>query len=299
MVCAVIYAIIVAREEREYRFEQRWIFVPLQVAMCLVGLFFLFGIFGSDWLEKQKLIFPVWLILKGVVLIGVVIGIVMFILDFYNDRIRKKDLRRRLEALRGDGVDSALVETNNVDFFTVDSIKKQRRTIQFRLAHLGILVGVLILGYQVYQDFFKAKSITVSAKRIWTPTGIYLRKDQMVTVDATGKVNACILPDDAANKSVEADGWGYDPQEEWKKNGAQVDWGYVLGKGSSLMCLTFKVGDGSAIQAGKHKMFEALSDGELYLGVNDALYDHGNLLNDSSPQWQDNDGEFSVTVKVE
>ena len=148
----------------------------------------------------------------------------------------------------------------------------------------------------------ETKIITVSAQRMWTDTNVQLKNGDLVEINASGKVNASGVSTDPAYKWVDPDGWGYAPEFKNGETGEPLRWTYVLGPGTSLMCLTGKVGpNGQPFKVGRHYLFTAQENGTLYLGANDVISDYkGNIvytLDESSIIWPDNGGAFTVNVK--
>jgi len=148
----------------------------------------------------------------------------------------------------------------------------------------------------------ETKTITVSAQRMWTDTNLQLTIGDLVEINASGRVNASGVSTDAAYKWVGPDGWGYSPEFRNGQTGEQMKWVYVLGPGTSLMCLTGKIGrSGRPFKIGSHYSFTAQESGTLYLGANDIVSDYkGNIvygLDEMKPIWLDNGGTFAAVVK--
>jgi hypothetical protein len=144
-------------------------------------------------------------------------------------------------------------------------------------------------------------TITVSAQRMWTDTGIDVRSGDLLEITASGRANASGVSTDAAYKWVGPEGWGYAPEFNNGQTGERMRWVYVLGSDSSLMCLTGKVGNGTPFKVGSNYTFTAEDNGRLYLGVNDVISDYkGNVIyngNETGAIWSDNGGSFIANVK--
>jgi hypothetical protein len=95
---------------------------------------------------------------------------------------------------------------------------------KFKMAYLGILVGIVFIGIGAYQ-VWKPNRIVVDAKVMWTATGITVKAGQVIDLEVSGQVTASTNPNDAANKLVGPEGWGYDPQKDWTYNGSPTDCG--------------------------------------------------------------------------
>lgn len=148
----------------------------------------------------------------------------------------------------------------------------------------------------------EAKTVTVSAQRMWTDTNIQLKNGDLVEINAAGKVNASGVATDDLYKWVDPDGWGYAPEFRNTETGEPMRWTYVLGPGTSLMCLIGKVGEnGKPFKVGRQYLFTAQENGTLYLGANDVISDDkGNIiysLDKSNNTWPDNGGTFTANVK--
>jgi hypothetical protein len=148
----------------------------------------------------------------------------------------------------------------------------------------------------------QTKTVTVSAQRMWTDTGIDATAGDLLEITASGRANASGVSTDAAYKWVGPDGWGYEPEFNNGETGERMRWVYVLGSNSSLVCLTGKVGNsGTPFKVGSNYTFTAEQDGRLYLGVNDAISDYkGNVIyngNETGTIWPDNGGSFIANVK--
>jgi hypothetical protein len=88
----------------------------------------------------------------------------------------------------------------------------------------------------------ETKTITVSAQSMWTNTNVQVKAGDVLNISTSGQVSSNPNPDDAANKWVGPDGWGHDPAPQWTISGKPTKWIWVLGRGSSFMCLTGKIG---------------------------------------------------------
>lgn len=148
----------------------------------------------------------------------------------------------------------------------------------------------------------ESKTVTVSAQRMWTDTNIQLKNGDLIEINASGKANASGVSTDGAYKWVDPDGWGYAPEFTNGETGEPMRWTYVLGRGTSLMCLTGKVGkNGQPFKVGRYYTFTASENGTLYLGANDVISDYkGNILyslDETGIIWPDNGGAFTATVK--
>ncbi len=146
-----------------------------------------------------------------------------------------------------------------------------------------------------------SKQISVDAQYMWTDTTIDLKQGDFVSISATGKVTATTSPGDAANKWVGPDGWGYQPQ--FNNQGKPNRWIQVLGSGSSLECMTGKVGEnGAPFKVGSSYSFTANQSGRLYLGVNHVVSDvEGNRLwsnNELGRIWKGSAGNFDARIDV-
>lgn len=148
----------------------------------------------------------------------------------------------------------------------------------------------------------QAKTIIVDAQRMWTDCSIQIRKGDLIKIEASGQVNACTAPGDGANKWVGPDGWGYQP--EFNIAGVRTDWVHVLGRGTSLECLTGKIGKkGMPFKVGRYSRFTAQEAGVLYLGVNHVISDYqGHIIHSLDEEgviWPGSAGSFSATVQIE
>jgi hypothetical protein len=146
-------------------------------------------------------------------------------------------------------------------------------------------------------------NIYVDAQQMWTDTGIQLSKGDTLNITASGQANACTISGDAANKWVSPDGWGYTPQFNMGDGGEPTNWIYVLGKGTSLECLTGKIGKrGKPFRVGSSFSSDVNQTGTLYLGVNHAISDwKGNIvlsLNEGGKIWPDSAGGFTAKIKI-
>jgi len=146
------------------------------------------------------------------------------------------------------------------------------------------------------------KSIIVDANSMWTETGLSLEAGDILTVDATGQVNGNTNKDDLAFKWVGPDGWGEDPTLNWWVAGAPAVWVHVLGRGSSFMCLTGRIGHGAPFKVGSHFQASAGSAGDLLLGINSPISDHmgrtiRNIDDLNRGAWT-NQGQLMCTVQI-
>jgi hypothetical protein len=150
----------------------------------------------------------------------------------------------------------------------------------------------------------ETRTVIVDPQRMWTDSNLQIKKGELITVEASGQVNACTIPEDGANKWVGPDGWGYNPQWNWGDTGKTTNWIYVLGKGSSLECLTGRIGrKGQPFRIGSHHKFTVPESGTLYLGVNHVISDwQGNIthgLDEMGLIWPSSAGTFTVKVTTE
>jgi hypothetical protein len=148
----------------------------------------------------------------------------------------------------------------------------------------------------------ETKTITVSAKKMWTDTGVQIRKGDYIIIEASGQANASGVATDAAYKWVGPDGWGYAPKFNNGNTGQPMRWVLVLGSESSLGCMTGKIGKyGRPFRVGSYHTFTAKENGTLYLGFNDHISDwQGNIIYSSDEDgvvWEDNDGAFTATIR--
>lgn len=110
--------------------------------------------------------------------------------------------------------------------------------------------------------------ITVSARQPWTPTGITVRKGEMLSFTAEGEIRIGGGSDDVASASgvrVQR----FDPRAPMR----QVLAGALIGR----------IGNGAPFGIGTQGSFPAPDAGQLFLGINDSNF-------------SDNDGEFRVQV---
>jgi hypothetical protein len=150
----------------------------------------------------------------------------------------------------------------------------------------------------------QTKTVTVSAKLMWTNTGVELRTGDYIKIEASGQCNASGVTTDGAYKWVGPDGWGYSPKFNAGNTDKPMRWVYVLGSESSLGCMTGKVGrNGKPFMVGNSYTFTAPENGTLYLGFNDNISDwQGNIihsLNEEGVIWDDNGGAFTATIRKE
>ena len=112
-------------------------------------------------------------------------------------------------------------------------------------------------------------SITVPGNQPWTPTGITVRKGEMLTFNASGQVTLSADTNDVATASGAKSG-RYAPKSVLPKSLA----GALIGR----------IANGQPFGIGEHNSFQAPASGQLFLGVND----------DSFP---DNQGQFQVSIQ--
>jgi len=138
------------------------------------------------------------------------------------------------------------------------------------------------------------KRVEVPANKMWSDSGIPFIAGDAITVEASGEVNGS-LRNNEANKWVGPDGWSRPPIMPSYSKAA-----WVLGRGSSYMCLTGKVGqNGKPFKVGSNYSFVAHSSGILFLGINDEVIDeNGNIVSDEGLGWKDNAGSFSVQINI-
>lgn len=146
-----------------------------------------------------------------------------------------------------------------------------------------------------------SKDVSVDAQFMWTDTFLDVRVDDKISITASGQVNASTSPGDAANKYVGPDGWGYQPT--FSVNGKPARWLQVLGPGSSLECLTGKIGDqGSPFKVGSSYSFTVTESGRLFLGVNHVVSDSDGIRrwqnNERGRIWTGSDGSFEAHVEI-
>ena len=151
-------------------------------------------------------------------------------------------------------------------------------------------------------EHIETRSMHVSAKKMWTDTGIRVNVGDHISIDATGLANASGVHTDGAFKWVGPNGWGYTPEFTNAENGQPMNWIYVLGKGSSLGCMTGKIGShGAPFMVGSSYMFVAQERGNLFLGFNDHISDwQGNPifgLDNDGVTWPDNGGGFLARIR--
>ncbi len=164
---------------------------------------------------------------------------------------------------------------------------------------IRVLEGTSTLGFDPRTLSSGPPYISVEARRMWTDSGIQIRAGDSVDIQASGKVNSCLNPNDASSRWVGPDGWGYQPQ--FFLYGRPNLYVPVLGAGSSLMCLTAKVGSrGAPFKVGRRFVFKAPCTGTLHLGVNDAIRDYmaRPITSDEDIAWSDNAGAFKVYVRL-
>lgn len=138
--------------------------------------------------------------------------------------------------------------------------------------------------------------IQIPSDKIWTNSGITLTKGQRVTVTAQGQIN--LAPEgDAADKWIDADGWGYIPVFNGP-TGQRNKFVYVA---DSLGCLVGRIGSSKPFKVGSHLSFTATSSGPLFLGVNDGISDSdGKILSEAQANsylYANNRGSFRVQVQ--
>lgn len=113
------------------------------------------------------------------------------------------------------------------------------------------------------------ETITVSAQQQWTPTGITVRRGQMLTIRGDGEIQ--VTPD--ANDRATPNGivaQRFDPRAPLPRT--------LLG------ALIGRIGSGEPFGIGVSGSFKAPDSGQLFLGINDS-----NVA--------DNEGAFQVTVQ--
>lgn len=138
------------------------------------------------------------------------------------------------------------------------------------------------------------KSFEVPANKMWINTGIHLIAGDVITVAASGEVNGSLRVNEA-NRWVGPDGWSRPPTIA---SNSKASW--VLGRNSSFMCLTGKIGaDGRPFKIGSSYSSTASSSGILFLGINDELVDeNGIIVSDEGLGWKDNAGSFQVEISI-
>lgn len=143
-------------------------------------------------------------------------------------------------------------------------------------------------------DQVVSKNIEVPANRMWTDTGADVKVGDVITIEASGEVNGS-LRNNAANRWVGPDGWARPPTIP---SYSKATW--VLGRGTSFMCLTGKIGEsGEPLKIGSSYSFTARTSGILFLGINDEVVDeNGNIVSDEGLGWKDNAGSFSVQINI-
>jgi hypothetical protein len=110
-------------------------------------------------------------------------------------------------------------------------------------------------------------SITVSARQPWTPTGITVRRGEMLSFTAEGEIRVGGSDDVASASGVQVQ--RFDPRAPMR----QVLVGALIGR----------IGNSAPFGIGTQGSFPAPAAGQLFLGINDSNF-------------SDNDGEFRVQV---
>ena len=180
-----------------------------------------------------------------------------------------------------------------------------------------LIVGVLCIGIGLYVIFRPSKTaqnvntpsepepnkvIEVTAQRMWTDTGVDVRTGDTIAIKASGNVNSTMKETDAAHKWVGPDGWGHTPAFIWGMTGKPTRWVYVLGYGSSLMCLTGSIDRQNPFRVGTSCSFIAKKNGRLYLGINNKISDwQGNITMRADIDdvvWGESGGYFKAKIWV-
>jgi hypothetical protein len=148
----------------------------------------------------------------------------------------------------------------------------------------------------------ETKTVTVSAKKMWTDTGVQVRKGDYIVIEASGQANASGVSTDGAYKWVGPDGWGHAPKFNAGNTNNPMRWVWVLGSESSLGCMTGKIGrNGRPFMVGSSYTFTAQENETLYLGFNDHISDwQGNIiysLDEDGIVWEGNGGSFIATIR--
>ncbi len=166
--------------------------------------------------------------------------------------------------------------------------QKQHLLVADLIGYRSRQANVMLLGENVTQDFQlpldpiplepivgvgEADEISVYSGKPWTKTGIRLNEGDEVTVTATGRVHPC---------------WtmacGNPRHERWLGPYGSTDHPILSRNGIPHMALMGRIGEWSPFFIGPELSFEALVDGDLYLGVNDDDF-RGNV------------GAFDVTIR--
>jgi len=113
-------------------------------------------------------------------------------------------------------------------------------------------------------------TITVQANQPWTPTGITLKKGQMLTINATGEVQLSGDSNDIAVPTG-AKSQRYAPRSALPRTFA----GALIGR----------IGNSQPFPIGDNASFDAPGTGQLFLGVNDDSF-------------ADNQGSYQVTIRT-
>ena len=143
----------------------------------------------------------------------------------------------------------------------------------------------------------------VYANSMWTNTGISIQAGDLLTIHATGQASGESNPNDAAYKVVGPDGWGYDPTWQWTTPaGVRTNWLFVLGKNSSFMCLTGRIGKGQPFKVGSSFQINTNQSGPLLLGINSPISDvTGRIIRNIDDlnvgAWH-NQGEYVANIEV-
>jgi len=141
-------------------------------------------------------------------------------------------------------------------------------------------------------------SLTVSANKPWTDTGLLLGKGNWVVIEAEGEVTGCANSRDGAYKWVSPEGWGYSPRFY---RGGKLGTAKNLLPNGSFMSLVGKIDEkGRPFYVGRELSFTVNRYGVLYLGVNDAITnDRRETIGEWHSWWKDNRGHFSVIIRKE
>lgn len=175
------------------------------------------------------------------------------------------------------------------------------------------LAGMFLIGLGIYKLVDKPpakvdmnittttnpneKSITVDPRRVWSDTGIQIKKGQTVNISASGQINLA-TKGEGGDKLIGPEGWGYIPLTYC--GGAPCR--YIYRTTESMGSLIGKIGKGEPFNIGASATITARDNGSLYLSVNDAVSDgNGRMLSDSEAAsliFSNNSGSFTATISV-
>ncbi len=150
-----------------------------------------------------------------------------------------------------------------------------------------------VFSEDIYSNI-KRQAVLQASTPEWTKTSIQLKKGDVITFTATGKVK-CISPLKAGMSITTPMGLylfnGYVVPDRLPKSYRQKGFSpnnYIL-PGENINCLMAKVGNGGAFFVGSNKTYKVEHDGVLFLGLNH-LWRTG--------AWKKNSGFFDINMIV-